>query len=269
MVAAVAVVGRLRRKRVGMTGASAAELPVAQQWFRFSNLDERTTLIEEPHAHELLSANAWHLRGRDSDLLIDCGLGITALTPMLRERFDRVPVLVLTHAHLDHMGSAHEFTEVWAHPLERVGNPAAGSLHGPVLAAELGLNEPLPPLLLTALPHAGFQPAAYRVQPATVTRALTDGDIVDLGDRTLTVLHLPGHSPGSIALFDRAGGTLFSGDVIYDGGLLDSLPGSDPEEYARSLRRLRDLPVHVTHAGHGPSFDRDRLHRLIDNYLHA
>jgi glyoxylase-like metal-dependent hydrolase (beta-lactamase superfamily II) len=154
-----------------MTGASAAELPVAQQWFRFSTLDERTTLIEEPHAHELLSANAWHLRGRDRHLLIDCGLGITALTPMLRERFDREPVLVLTHGHLDHMGSVHEFTEVWAHPLEQADDPAVGSLHGPVLAAE--------------------------------------------------------------------------------------------------LRRLRNLPVHVTHAGHGPSFDRDRLHRLIDNYLQA
>jgi glyoxylase-like metal-dependent hydrolase (beta-lactamase superfamily II) len=252
-----------------MTSASAAELPVAQQWFRFSTLNERTTLIEEPHVDELLSANAWHLRGRDSDLLIDCGLGITALTPMLRERFDREPVLVLTHAHLDHMGSAHEFAEVWAHPLEQAGDPAPGSLHGPVLAAELDLNGPLPPLLLTALPHTGYQPAAYRVQPTTVTRALTDGDIVDLGDRTLTVLHLPGHSPGSIALFDPADGTLFSGDVIYDGGLLDSLPGSDPKAYARSLRRLCDLPVHVTHAGHGPSFDRDRLHRLIDNYLQA
>jgi glyoxylase-like metal-dependent hydrolase (beta-lactamase superfamily II) len=252
-----------------MTGASDAALPVAQQWFRFSTLDERTTLIEEPHVDELLSANAWHLRGRDSDLLIDCGLGITALTPMLRERFDREPVLVLTHAHLDHMGSAHEFTEVWAHPLEQAGNPAPGSLQGPVLAAELGLDGPLPPLLLTALPHTGYRPAAYRVQPATVTRELIDGDIVDLGDRTFTVLHLPGHSPGSIALFDPADGTLFSGDVIYDGGLLDSLPGSDPEEYARSLQRLRDLPVHATHAGHGPSFDRDRLHRLIDNYLQA
>jgi glyoxylase-like metal-dependent hydrolase (beta-lactamase superfamily II) len=252
-----------------MNGTSADDLPVARQWFRFSTLDEHTTLIEEPHVHELLSANAWHLRGRDGDLLIDCGLGVTALTSMLRERFDREPVLVLTHAHLDHMGSAHEFANVWAHPLEQADNPAPGSLLGPVLAAEFGLNDPLPPLLLTALPHAGYQPTAYRVRPATVTRALTDGDIVDLGDRALTVLHLPGHSPGSIALFDPADGTLFSGDVVYEGGLLDSLPGSDPEEYALSLRRLRDLPVRVTHAGHGPSFGRERLHRLIDNYLQA
>jgi len=95
-----------------------------------------------------------------------------------------------------------------------------------------------------------------------------DGDTVDLGDRSLTVLHLPGHTPGSIALFDPADGTLFSGDVVYDDDvLLDSLTGSDPAQYACSLRRLRELPVTVTHAGHDASFGRDRLHHLIDTYL--
>jgi glyoxylase-like metal-dependent hydrolase (beta-lactamase superfamily II) len=58
---------------------------------------------------------------------------------------------------------------------------------------------------------------------------------VDLGDRTLTVLHLPGHSPGSIALFDENDGTLFSGDIIYDDVLLDYLPGGNTEQYAHSL----------------------------------
>ena len=246
-------------------------LPVAPDWFRFTVVDERTTLVEEPHVRPLLSANVWHLRGRDRDLLVDCGLGVTALAPLLRERFDREPVLVLTHGHLDHMGSAHEFSQVWAHPFEAVGDPAPGSLYGPVLAAQLNLDEVLSPVLLTARPHSGYDPGTYRVPPAARTRALTDGDLVDLGDRALTVLHLPGHSPGSIALFDENDGTLFSGDVIYDDddGLLDYLPGSDAEQYARSLRRLRDLPVRLTRPGHDHSFGPDRLLHLIDNYLHT
>ncbi|MEV4657090.1 MBL fold metallo-hydrolase [Micromonospora sp. NPDC049301] len=245
------------------------DLPVAPQWFRFTVLDERTTLIEEPHVRGLLRANAWHLRGRNRDLLVDCGLGVTALAPLLLERFGREPVLVLTHAHLDHMGSAHEFSDVWAHPLEPIDDPAPGSLHGPALAAQMGLDETLPSALLTARPHGDYDLSTYRVRPATRTRALTDGDLVDLGDYALTVLHLPGHSPGSIALFDQTTGTLFSGDVIYDDVLLDSLPGSDIRQYARSLRRLRNLPVRVTQPGHGRSFGRDRLHHLIDSYLHS
>jgi glyoxylase-like metal-dependent hydrolase (beta-lactamase superfamily II) len=244
-----------------------APTPVAARWFEVSTVDERTTLVTEPYVHPLLRANLWHLRGRDHDLLIDCGTGVSALASVLLDRFGREPVLVLTHGHLDHMGSAHEFAEVWAHPLERVDDPAPGSLHGPTLAAEVGLDWSPPDLLVTARPHDGYDPATYRVPPATVTRHLTDGDTIDLGDRSLTVLHLPGHTPGSIALFDPADGTLFSGDVVYDDVLLDNLTGSDPARYADSLRRLRELPVTVTHAGHEPSFGRDRLHDLIDAYL--
>ena len=48
-----------------------------------------------------------------------------------------------------------------------------------------------------------------------------EGDVIDLGDRAFEVLHLPGHSPGSIGLWDPAAGTLFSGDAIYDGPLLE------------------------------------------------
>ncbi|MEW2381968.1 MBL fold metallo-hydrolase [Micromonospora sp. NPDC047707] len=251
-----------------MNITNVGDLPVAPQWFRFTDVDERTTLIEEPYVRPLLRANVWHLRGRERDLLVDCGLGVTTLVPLLRERFDREPVLVLTHAHLDHMGSAYEFSQVWAHPLELVDDPAPGSLHGPVLAAQLGLDEVLPPALLTARPHGDYDLETYRVRPATRTRSLADGDLLDLGDHALTVLHLPGHSPGSIALFDESDGTLFSGDVVYDDVLLDSLPGSDTEHYARSLRRLRNLPVRLTHPGHGHSFDRHRLHHLIDNHLH-
>jgi glyoxylase-like metal-dependent hydrolase (beta-lactamase superfamily II) len=247
----------------------SSSLPVAPDWFRFTVIDERTTLIDEPHVHGLLRANLWHRRGRDRDLLIDCGLGVTALAPLLTERFGREPVLVLTHAHLDHMGSAHEFGQVWAHPLEPVDNPIPGSLHGPALAAHMGLDEALPPVLLTARPHGDYDPATYRVRPVTPTRSLADGDRLDLGDHALTVLHLPGHSPGSIALFDEAEATLFSGDVVYDDDLLDSLPGGDKRQYVRSLRRLRALPVRLVRPGHDHSFGQERLHRLIDDYLRS
>ena len=81
------------------------------------------------------------------------------------------------------------------------------------------------------------------------------------------MLHLPGHSPGSIALFDPVDGSLFSGDVVYEGELLDSIVGADVAQYRASLLRLRSLPVRVVRPGHGPSFGRRRLHAIIDRYL--
>jgi glyoxylase-like metal-dependent hydrolase (beta-lactamase superfamily II) len=89
-----------------------------------------------------------------------------------------------------------------------------------------------------------------------------EGDVIDLGDRAFEVLHLPGHSPGSIGLWDSPAGILFSGDAIYDGPLLDELAGSSIDQYCMTMERLMVLPVTVVHAGHDPSFGRDRLRQL-------
>jgi glyoxylase-like metal-dependent hydrolase (beta-lactamase superfamily II) len=117
------------------------------------------------------------------------------------------------------------------------------------------------------MPYAGYDLSSYRVRPARVTRTVEDGDRIDLGDRSFEVLHLPGHSRGSIGLWESSTGILFSGDSVYDGPLLDELPGSDIANYVLTMRRLRELPVRVVHAGHDPSFGRDRLVALADDYL--
>ena len=67
------------------------------------------------------------------------------------------------------------------------------------------------------------------------------GDVINLGDRQLTVLHMPGHSRGSICLHDRDNKLLFSGDVVYDGAMIDWLPYSRVSDYISSCERLVGL----------------------------
>ncbi len=121
--------------------------------------------------------------------------------------------------------------------------------------------------MITALSAAGYDLRSYRVRPARPTRIVAEGDRIDTGDRSFEVLHLPGHSPGSIGLWEQSTGILFSGDAVYDGPLLDELHHSDIGDYIRTMRRLRSLPVRVVHAGHDPSFGRDRLVELTEAYL--
>lgn len=59
------------------------------------------------------------------------------------------------------------------------------------------------------------------MRAATVEQVVNEGNIVDLGNRHFEVLHLHGHSPGSIGVREVGTGTLFSGDAVYDGLLLD------------------------------------------------
>ena len=112
----------------------------------------------------------------------------------------------------------------------------------------------------------GWDSAGYRIPPAPAGRELEHGDVVDLGGRAFEVVHTPGHSPGGIGLFERATGIFLSGDVIYDGPLIDDAYHSNRDDYLATMERLRALPVSVVHGGHFPSFGPTRFRQIIDEY---
>ena len=234
----------------------------AGDWYETQRLADDVTLIFEPHMSPFYRCNIWHVRGRDRDLLVDSGMGVVSLSRHVSLVTERPLLAVATHTHWDHIGSHHEFAERAVHPLE------AGILAAPTRessGAGISVKAEKEADIFERLPPAPYRAEAYEIAPAPATRLLEDGDIVDLGDRHFEVLHLPGHSPGSIALWEAATGILFSGDVIYDGELLDDVV----EDYIASMERLRRLPVRLVHGGHFPSFGGARYLELIDDYLQA
>lgn len=74
-------------------------------------------------------------------------------------------------------------------------------------------------------------------------------------------------SPGGIALWEASTGILFSGDIVYDGELIEDTYHSDAADYRKSLERLYDLPVEVVHGGHFPSYGRNRHREIIGHWL--
>src|SRR5882672_765723 len=204
---------------------------IADRWFETRRIDDDITLLWEPHVIPLMRCNIWHVRGRDRDLLIDTGMGISSLKEATRPLIDKPVIAVATHTHADHIGGHYEFDDCLVHrdEADRLSSPKGrGTLRRSEFAPdELKMLEvagySVAETLITALPHAGYDLAEYRIRPASPTRLVEEGSIVDTGDRSFEVLHLPGHSPGSIGLWEPSTGTLFSGDAIYDGPLLDKL----------------------------------------------
>ncbi len=256
-------------------------LPVAERWFERQSHPNGILQLWEPHVHELGRSNMWHVRGRDRDLIVDTGVGVASLSAELADVLDRPVVCVVTHSHFDHVGNFHEFDDRRIHPLEasdmqpfRQNFPLLLSEHGETTEIEWltsWLEENGYPLdselFIDALPHTEYDPRGFTITPGAPTSLIDEGDVIDLGDRTFEVIHLPGHSRGSIGLWEAATGTLFSGDAIYDGPLIDDLPESDRTAYVQTMRRLREMPVDIVHAGHDPSFGRKRLIALVDAYL--
>lgn len=250
-------------------------LEIATRWFDLERLAEGITRLWEPHVIRVMQCNIWHVQGRDRDLIIDTGMGIASLTQAAADIFDKPLTAVATHAHLDHVGSMHEFSDRIVHVAEaaqltlRSDNFSMLREDHPVefIAGLLRAGYEVPGSFITALPRADFGMRSFSCPAAPATRVVEEGDIIDLGNRVFDVLHLPGHSPGSIGLWEAATGILFSGDAIYDGPLLDELPGSDIAAYLASMRRLERLPARIVHGGHDPSFDGARLRQLARAYL--
>jgi glyoxylase-like metal-dependent hydrolase (beta-lactamase superfamily II) len=231
----------------------------AQKWYETIRMADGVTLIHEPWIKPFFRCNMWHVRGRDNDLLFDTGLGHVSLREHVPLVTERPLICVASHTHFDHIGSHHEFAARCVHRAE------APILVDPrpewTLAQRYATDE-----MFDGLPP-GWNAAEYRVRPAAAVRLLEDGDTIDLGDRAFEVIHTPGHSPGGIGLREVKTGTLLSGDIVYDGPLVDDAYHSNVEDYRRTLGHLRKLKVSVVHGGHFPSFGPTRFQQIIDEYL--
>jgi glyoxylase-like metal-dependent hydrolase (beta-lactamase superfamily II) len=232
-----------------------------ERWFGIRQLEEGLGVITEPHVDPYFSANMFLLRDRDADLLVDTGMGLAPLAPVLNLTPGKPMIAVATHIHLDHVGGLHEFPQ-------RAG-PVYSAAHFDTMPDDKtyaheyrALAEPV-----TQLPHPGWRKEDYRLTPAPLTLRLSDGDRVHTGARVFTVVHLPGHAPDQLGLLDEKDGLFFSGDAIYDDELLDNLPDSDPAIYRQTMRRIMELPVRLGLGGHGPGFDGDRMRQIARAYM--
>jgi glyoxylase-like metal-dependent hydrolase (beta-lactamase superfamily II) len=241
-----------------MSSENPGRIPAAR-WYETMRHAHAVTLIHEPWIKPFYRCNIWHVRGRDRDLLFDSGLGHFSLKNHVALVSEQKLVCVASHTHFDHVGCHHEFPDRCVHRAEAeiLADPRNElTLADRYATAEMFIAEP-----------EGWDTARYRIQAAPADRLLEAGDVIDLGDRAFEVIHTPGHSPGGIALFEKKTGVLLSGDIVYDGPLIDDAYHSDGGDYLATLERIRGLPVSIVHGGHFPSFGPTRYRQVIDDYL--
>lgn len=236
---------------------------VQQPWFQTDKIQDGLFCITEPHYTWKNRANIWFIRGRDSDLLIDTGLGVSSLKLYLADLSDKPLKVVASHVHFDHSGSCHEFDDVYIHQHE---HPALCSGDSQLIlsAPEMGF---IPESDFDRIPYEEFSANEYAVKACPQAKSINHGDVIDLSDQAFEVIHLPGHSSGSVGLYNPRNQQFFSGDVVYDGELLDELEDSVIEDYIATMEKLLQLETDEVRPGHYQSFDKRRLHQLVTNYI--
>ena len=93
-------------------------MAVARDWYEVQHLSDGVSLIREKHVADWLRCNIWHVQGRDRDMIVDTGMGVVSLRDSVSDMLDKPVTAAATHAHVDHVGSHHEFDHCLVHKAE-------------------------------------------------------------------------------------------------------------------------------------------------------
>jgi len=260
-----------------------ANLPIANHWFETTEMTApvgcgyslyRTREVHETSDNDGVHGNYYLLKGPSADLLVDTGIGLASLHQHLEGLglIGSRPLLVLaTHEHFDHTGGLKDFQNA---TIIMGAQDADSVVYGKTLRTLSVLVKTeyaaTPSRYWDAAPHAGFQASLlkYEVQ-SRVDRRVQYLDTVSLGGGvSFSVIELPGHTPGSIGLWNVGGSKeLYAGDAIYDAELLDFLLDSDRSAYRASMEVLDQLDVSVAYPGHEEVLNHTRYRQLINCYM--
>lgn len=199
--------------------------------------------------HELLSytvaSNVFIIEDTPT-IMIDSGIGLTTrVVDFVKEKRLTIDILINTHCHVDHIGGNKFFPDakIYAHELDAPD-------------IETGSKK--------TLWHFGFQ------APLTfpVAKRVKEGDVINTGEYSLTVIHTPGHTEGSMSLYEPEKKILFSGDCVFDMGIgrMD-FPTGNPQQMKQSLEKLLNYDIEKIYAGHGGIGTKDSIHMGLEFYF--
>lgn len=211
-----------------------------EDWFTVEKIDADTFAISEYKHWE--ETHCYLLCGKDRALLIDTGLGVSDIKKVV-DGLTKLPVTVITtHVHWDHIGGHKYFDNIAVHKAEREW--LSDSFPIPLQAVKHNL---------TCKPcdfPKGFAIDDYQLYRGEPDIVFDDGHTFDLGNRRVTAVHTPGHSPGHCCFYEADRQYLYSGDLIYEGCLDAFYPTTDPQLFYRSVKKInalkteRILPAH-------------------------
>lgn len=211
------------------------KVDVDDDWFSVYKLPGDVYAIQEDGQWELVIS--YLVLGSDKALLWDTGMGFGDIKAVVEKLTDLPLTVVLSHHHRDHIGGMHQFDETICFDSEYTVEYLTNGLpheHADV-QAEIGegmFAKPLP---------EGCDLDTYHIIGKAPTGTVQEGDVLDLGNRSLEVIHTPGHTADGIMLLDRENSILFTGDTYYPDWLYAFSEDSDLPTYVDTMNKVATI----------------------------
>jgi len=201
-------------------------------WFEVYEVQDSCYAIYEPYQWQQVIS--YLIIGNEYALLFDTGNGIGNIKAVVNS-ITQLPVRVLnSHSHYDHVGGNADFDFIYGMDTEFTHNRMKGRTHEQVAeeVSAAALCKPLPD---------NKKAEDHYIRPYEVDSVVTEGTTIDMGNRKLKIISIPGHTPDAIGLLDEANGLLWTGDTFYKGPIWLFAKETDLPAYRNSINRLAAL----------------------------
>lgn len=204
----------------------------SNDWFEVYQVKDSIYAIYEPFQwQEVIS---YVIVGNEFALLFDAGNGIGNIKDVVSS-ITQLPIRVLnSHSHLDHVGGNADFDFIYGMDTEFTKMRMKGVPH------ERVVEEVSAAALCKGLPD-GVVADEHYIRGYEIDVEVDDGFVIDLGNRKLEIISIPGHTPDAIALLDRENGLLWTGDSYYAGPIWLFMPETDWNAYKNSVEKIAEL----------------------------
>jgi glyoxylase-like metal-dependent hydrolase (beta-lactamase superfamily II) len=224
--------------------ASLNRIDYPNHWFELYDVADGVTAIYEPFQWQ--EAISYLIEGSESALLFDTGNGIEDIAAVVATLTDKPITVLNSHGHYDHVGGNFAYSDILGMNTDFTRSKQAGQPNS-------NIRIEVSPEALCLPPPSGVTQETHVGKGYAISTFIEDGHVINLGDRSLEVMLIPGHTPDAIALFDKDAGLLWTGDSFYAGPIWLYSPETDLEQYRVALQRLMSvkgvkwlLPAHNT-----------------------
>ncbi len=206
---------------------------LGKNWFTVEKIDNKTFSISEYNHWE--NVHSYLVIGSKIACLIDTGLGIGNIKEITDKLTDLPIKVITTHVHWDHIGGHSLYDDISVHkndfkwmrngiplPIDEIKKNLVKDVKEEAFPKEFNINN-------------------YCLFTGEPNHILSDNEKIDLGGRELVILHTPGHSSGHICIYEREGGYLYTGDLLYKGTLYAFYPSTNPVDFYKSIIKISEL----------------------------